>query len=375
MPENKILKEFLESTYNKEKNYNSICSKIKGGMNMKKKLLNIAAVLLIIVVAGVTVQGVYAKIAWNIEYEKYQNRNVITRTVAIDETKQGDFAENINMDYIYQDGIGIKVKSLMLTNDYCKIGIDFKLNEEAQKNKDKISYGYAIYDENNNIYAISERISFARKPKKATYFEKLYKELGIKSNNLNNELCNSITYGFSGISMTSDMRFPKSKKLYVRIFDIGYETYEFDNENHKIKNSEEFCLSNSEWQFEIDVPEKFYERTAVELVLSENVEGIVINKAELTETSLVMKANIKGLRDFIMDGKDMKTETFGKLRDAAFYISDGNDNIYLPTEMGTTREENEISARFGIGKDALENKIFLNVSLNDIQAKIELIQK
>ena len=89
MPDNKIFKEFLESTYDREKNYNSICSKIKGGIDMKKKILNIVAVLLIVLV---TAKSVYAKIAWHIEYKEYENRNVITRTLAINEN---NYSENL----------------------------------------------------------------------------------------------------------------------------------------------------------------------------------------------------------------------------------------------------------------------------------------
>lgn len=371
MSENKIFKEFCQSIYNKENNYHSICSNIKGGMDMKKKWFNVAAVILIAVIIGVTAKGVYAKISWNIAYKEYENRNVITRKIAIDEEKQEEYSENLDMDYIYQDNIGIKLKSLMITNDYFQLDFDMQLNEKTQMNQDKISYGYAIYDENNHIYAILERTSFV-KPKKGTYWKKLYKELGIKANKIT-MLSNTATLGGTTISMTSEEGFPKSKKLYVRIFDIGYDVYEIDAQNKKTEYIEEVCLSNSEWQFEIDVPEKFYERETVELVLSKEVDGIIINKAELTKTSLVMKVNIKGLRDFIMEGRDMGTQTFAKLRDAAFYLSDGEGNVYAPTELGTTKEKGEISARFGIGTDTLDKRIFLNVSLNDIQAKIELI--
>lgn len=367
MPENKIFKEFLESTYDREKNYNSICSKIKGGIDMKKKILNIAAVLLIVLVTGVTAQSVYAKIAWHIEYKEYENRNVIRRTLAIDEN---NYSENLNMDYMYQDNIGIKIKSFMITNDYLQLDFDIKFDKEMKIDKDDISYGIAIYDENNNIYIVNDRMHHNKN--KSSYRKKLYKELGVKSANM---LTSSSFYGLSGIRMTSDKGFPQSKKLYIRIFDIGYTTYKYDDKHEKIIGYEENCLSDSEWQFEIDVPEKFYKRTTVELVPSKEVEGIVINKAELTETALIMKVNINGFRDFLMSGRDMETEEFNKSSDAAFYISDGDGNIYTASSRGTTQNENEISARFGIGKDALDKKIFVNVSLNDIQTRIELVQK
>ncbi len=362
MQENKIFKEFLENTYDKDKNYNSICSYIKGGIYMKKNLLNIAAVILTVLVIGISAQNIYAKIAWNIEYKEYQKRNVITRQIAIDENSKDGYIENLNMDYTYQDNIGIKIKSLIITNDYCQIDFDTKLNEDVNK----ISYGYVVYDENYTIYACSERWSKSKNNK--SYLQKLYKELGIK-NNKSKILSDSSWHGISKISMTSNIGFPNSKKLYIRIFDIGYDIFK---ENGSV---EQIDLSNSEWQFEIDVPEKFYERTTIQLVLKNDVEGIVINKAELTQTGLVIKADIKQLRDFLMSGKDMKSEDYEKLENAVFYISDGNDNIYRATGLGTTNKANEISARFGIGKKDLDKKIFLNVSLNDIQEKVELVQK
>lgn len=371
MHENKIFRELLENVYNKEKNYTDISSKIKKVIDMKKKILKIVAVLLIVVI-GYTAQDIYAKIAWNISYEKYKNRNVITRSIALDEKAKDKYRENLNMDYIYQDKIGIKLNSLIIANDYCQIDLDIKLDEEIQIGEDNLQYGMVVYDENNNIYNISER--WHKNEKQLTYWKKLYKELGIKENQ-SKELSNTAQYSKSKVTMTSIKGFPKSKKLYIRIFDIGYEDCKIDYEKMEVIYRNDINLSNSEWQFEIDIPEKFYERTETQLKLGKEVEGIDIKKAELTQTGLSMIVNIKQLKDFMLGGMNMGSEEFGTLSKAAFYISDGDDNIYTATEFGTTTENGELSVRFGIGKDDLDKGIFLNVSLNDIQEKIELVQK
>lgn len=345
--------------------------KFKEVFDMKKKFLNAVAVVVLVLVIGTIAPKVYAMIVWNIEYKEYENRNIIRRMVALDESSRVGYIENIDMDYVYQDGIGIKITSLILTNDYCKIGID-TISENGEIDKDKTFFNYSIYDENNNIYAVLERITGSRKD--STYWKKVYKELGIKADNMNSQLAQTAFGNLSDITMTSIKGFPKSKKLYLRISNIGYINTEFDRESGKVFNIEDVCLSNSEWQFEIDVPEKFYDRAEIELVLSESVDGVIINKAELTETGLEMKISINKFREFLMSGKDMDQDTFNKLRDSAFYISDGDGNIYAPANIGLN-EKDEIHARFGIGKDNLDKKIFLNVSLNDIQAKIELIKK
>ena len=71
----------------------------------------------------------------------------------------------------------------------------------------------------------------------------------------------------------------------------------------------------------------------------------------MTQTGLSMIVNIKQLKDFMLGGMNMGSEEFGTLSKAAFYISDGDDNIYTATEFGTTTENGELSVRFGIGKD------------------------
>lgn len=360
MNKNEIIKEYFEKEYGKQKNYESIMKKIKGGKSMKKKVINTAAIFVMIVTIGFVTQTIYANIAWNIAYQEYQNRNIITRNITMEEATKEGYLENISMDYVVQDQIGIKVQSLMMTNDYVYIGLDMKLPETPEK----ISYGYAVYDENNNMYTFWPSISSISK--KNNSWKNLKQELGIKSNEV---LSDVVSSSDSSIQMNSSTGFPHSKKLYIRIFDIGYDIYQ---ENGKFEN---VCLSNSEWQFEINVPEKIYERTSIELMLEKEIEGITLNKAELTETGLSIKANIKELRNFLMAGKDMDSKEFDKLRDAAFYLSDGEDNIYMATDMGTTKNENEIQAKFGIGKQDLDKKIYLNVSLNDVQAKIQLVEK
>lgn len=323
MSENKILKEFLKNTYNQEKNYNSICSKIEKNIYEKKKVLNVAALILIVLVIGVTANEVYAKVAWNIACKKYQERNIISKTIALDEGSRAKYSEKIDMNYIYKDKIGVKITSLILTNDYMHVGLDIKFEEEPNVNESMINYGFAIYDENNNVYCISKRTS--KNKVSENYYKKIYEELGIYNPFKNYKLGNSTARDISGITIISDKGFPQTKKLYIRIFDIGYIDFYSDKD---------ICLSESEWQFEIDVPKKFYERTAIELVAKEEVEGIIINKVELTETDLLI--NIK-INEFLTRDEEMKIKKFQELKNMVFYISDGDGNIYTANQSTVTR--------------------------------------
>lgn len=386
MQNNKILKEFLEHEYNQDANYKAIVAKTERKLNMKKKILNVAAVVLVIITVGIITPTVYAKIAWNIEFKEYQKREKVSGWGTVNEAIKDGYEENINMEYIYKDGIGIKIDSLMLTDDYFKMQVNMKFDENAKINTETFSYGVAIYDESNNVYAIAERVHWGTNEKASTYFKKFYKETGIKYNKKNvfaNELATSCSKGIvsaipgniiTDIEMSSYKGFPKSKKIYVRIFDIGYSMYERDIENKKIKNGEDFPLTDVEWNIEIDVPEKFYEREITELKLFENIEDIRLTKAEISETGLVINADITGLVELIMSGKDMNVQEFNNLKDNTIFVSDENGEKYLPLDMGTI-SESEMFMKFDLGKKDLTKKLYLNININEQSYKIELVKK
>lgn len=386
MQNNKILKEFLEHEYNQDANYKAIVSKTERKPSMKKKILSVAAVILVVIVVGVTVPTVRAKIAWNTEFAEYQNRDRVEGTGAINEAIKDGYEENINMEYIYKDNIGIKVDSLMISNDCFRMQVNIKFDKDTNVDKRTFNYGVAIYDENNNVYAISERTHWGAKEQGKSYYKKFYQETGIKYNKkdvVGNELASSRSSGIismtprniiAGIEMSSNKGFPKSKKLYIRIFDIGYSSIEVDAENKKVTPKEEVSLTDVEWDFEIDVPEKFYERETTELKLAEEIKGVKINKAEISETGLILNLKIDGIRKILMDGKDMDSEEFKNIRDNTVYVSEGDGTNHIPIEMRTAEGDN-VEMKFNISKKHLEGKLYLNVNIKGESYKVELIKK
>ena len=216
-------KEYTKEQFSKEKNYNAILQKVKGsGVMKKKKILSIAAVLLVVVIVGAMAPNIYANIKWNIEFKEYQNRKVDYGLASIN-TAVDEYETNIDMDYIYQDEIGVKLEGMLITDDFFKMNIGIKLPEEMEVETDTFSYGYAVYDENNNIYGVFERLKMG-KESALTYWKKLYKELGVKYDKKDvfsiqyQDSCQgaSVTTSEKGYlsttaSMTSNRGFPKSK--------------------------------------------------------------------------------------------------------------------------------------------------------------------
>lgn len=383
MLESKLLKNYLNEKYSKENNYYEILQKVKGSGNMKKrKILNIAAILLIVIMLGALTPSIYAKIQWNIEYQEYENRPINYGSATINEAIQ-EYEKNIQMDYIYKNDIGIKIDSLILTNDYFKINVNFKLPEDIELNTQTFRYGFAVYDENGNIYGIQERMLF--KDEKVPYWEKLYKELGtnydkkdvfavqLKDSSgmgvITSQKGNIIAY----TQMTSNKGFPKSKKLYIRIFDIGYDLMELNEEKTQMLSAQNVNITNDEWIIELNIPEEFYTRQSINLKLANEVEGLKISKAELTKTALVMKVEQDGLRKAVMDGRNLSEEEFTNKINEAIHIEDEQGNTYNYTNLSTTENPEEIQLKFSLSTKDISKRLYLCVKINGKDYKVELI--
>lgn len=391
---NEAMKEYAEKIHDKEKNYNKILSKWKGVSNMKitiKKIINIAAVFIIVIFIGTISTRIYAKIQWDIQFKEYQNRQVGEGKGTLELAKENGYAEILDMDYLTQDGISVKVDSLLITDDCFDANISFKFAEDIKVDSRFFSYGYAIYDENNNVYSIFSRMHmnskdnfdyttvFMLKEIKGNYDKKhIYSEILSDSSNLEIIEANSedrtITTNFSVRAKDS---FPKSKKIYIRIFDLGYtmvDTSEKDGIT-KIESTEDFVLSDAEWRFEIDVPNKFYERDTIELKLEKDIPELEIEKITLTEVGLVVNFKSKEYYDLIMNGKDMGAEKIQELSKEMLNITNGEGKVYQELSVGTTGEKEGFKITYDAGKVDLNKKLFINFKINDIQYTSELIEK
>lgn len=387
---NKVIKEYTEQLHNKDSNYDAIVGKEKGVTKMKirkNKILSGAAIFMVVMLIGTISTQIYAKIQWEIKFKEYQHREYEIGQGTMKEAIENGYNEEIQMEYITQEGISAKVDSLIITDDYLETKINFQFADDVKVDSEKFSFGYAIYDDQNNIYGISSRMHIGSKEKKDTYTKYIYEELGVhynKKDMYSIQLNDASGLGnisavdrniISKITMGSTKGFPRSKKLYIRVFDLGYSMVEFDKENRKIKDAEDFSLSQAEWIFEIQVPDKFYERSTTELKLKEEIPGIEIEKITVTEVGLVVRAKIEGLSDIVLAGKDMEIEQWQKKRNETIHITDGDGKVYYENTMGTLQEKDSFRMNYEINKQMLNKRLFLNVKINGEQYSSELIEK
>lgn len=370
MNKNKILDNYLEKEFDSKETLSKIHLKIN--KNSKVKILNSISILSVITILLGTTSVIYARRNWQKEYQEYLNRNIQTAIASSSWDKINGEIENLNMGYIYQDGIGIKIDSLLITDYTCQIDFDFKMTGEQKENK-AFKFGFAIYDEQKNIYNVSERIKLTGSKTLKNYEKKLCQELNVKYNPKEYNMPKQFATGVSlnpisindekttlRLELNAKENLPKSKKLYIRVFDVGYSLADFsdiDGTEFKIENAVDFPLSNSEWQFEIEIPEKFYDKTYMKLKLKENIENFNAENIILSETNLSMVIDSKYSLENIISG---------------IKILDEDGKVY---HIYKTVDGEKYKLIFNI-ENALNKKLYMDINIPEynIDKDIELIK-
>lgn len=385
---NEVLKEYLKNQNNIDENYKIILEKSKRKKSKLRRVLDITAVGLVIMLIGTVSNQMYAKRQWDIKFEEYQNREYQFETVGIEESQDNGYAEKINMDYVFQNDIGVKINSVMITDDYFETYIDFKFPENMPVSYKDFTFGYVVYDE-NNIYSYQTRSRRVNQKEKYKfdydYIKCLLKELNIKYNKLDgiHSICldSSQLWGpvsandtniLSIISMDSIKGFPRSKKLYIRIFDLGMSMLDYEEKDGKIKvlDREDITLSDeAEWIFEIDIPERIYNRETINLRLKDDIPGLEVEKLTVTESRLL----IKGKMDFSEILENTELQIYDELIHEKINITDNEGNVYY--NLANSSFGNEFYFGFDINKNMLEEKkLFLNVKIDGKVYTEELIK-
>lgn len=369
---NKEVKEYFN---NEQQNFEKIKLKINKKENQKKKILSTFFSILIIGIVFFLTPQMYAKFQFNKNYQEYKRRNYISGSGEIATA----YSEKINMDYVYNNDIGIKMDSIIFTDDTLKLVLDIKMPEDKRIDKkdpsqEKIKYdiGYIIYDEKNNIYDISSPLAYMvnenENEKYQKYLKSFFKEIGIKkkyedihifANGTSNDISYNDDYITNEIKLMSIEGFPNSQKIYIRIIYFGDMIFKENSDEIPETN----MLCNSEWNFELQTADKFLKREPLNLVLLDEIPKLKIEKFTVSETGTVLIAKKKNVVETMQNGKDI--DNWGEVSDELINITDENGNIYYPIQGGTTAEKNEFYERFEIDKDILKNTtLYLNIKVD-----------
>lgn len=347
---------------------------------MKKlKIANVAAVLAVAVVIGCVTPTIYAKIKWNIEFNEYKEKTFETPTETLDYARESGFADKIDEDYVVKDGVGIKLDSFLLTDDCLNARVSFKFSEEKEVDSGTFEFGYVIYDENKNIYGLRTRRHKTRIQEQdlmIATFNKLgvkYDENAIFDKVLNDRssIENVVTTEdrtiVNDITLRAKDVFPKSQKIYIEFFDLGYLMMDWTEIHGEYDPSqidmEDFPITDKEWIFE---------RDTLNLVLKDEIPDFQIEKCTLTESGMILDFKSEEYMKLVGTVKEVD----GILMNPTWNmvtITDGEGKQYGNTGSGGT-ENGSYRMDIDAGKKDLEKKLFVNFISNGQKYTSELVE-
>lgn len=214
----------------------------------------------ILCIGIVTATTVYAKDIINFITSIFTNS-----TPGIDKAVDNEFIQNVNMDFITFNDVGIKVDYLLMDDYNLDISFVYKYCGNSQ-NLQSIKYNnICIKDEQNNVLCL-----LSNTPIKDNTIEVI--GTTIKSSNDQQFLDDSSVRDSILITPTNTC-FPKSQKLFIEINTIS------------LKIDDEIIEINGNWNFSINLDNKFVTRTSYEYT-SKYSEDISLIKTNLSNSSL-----------------------------------------------------------------------------------------
>lgn len=292
-----------------------------------KYIKYIIAILLLCIISPKVVSFAYI-------YYKYKANNTIgyvseSTNIAI----ENGYIQNVDMDYIYYKGVGIKIDYIVMSDYNLNILFDFnfgnqKINTDSLELKDLI-----IYDENKNIifcydtkaireFANTNFISWKNKDGSFNQYSDGYGVQLIEMDEKTNKILYKVRSGING--------FPNSKKLFFSFTSI----YDY-RENKEI--------FSGNWNLEINLSEKFYNRENLYYSIDENKNNSTkIELIEAVTTDTITRVTIR------CDYTEKE-----KLAGVNLYLKDNNEKIYSRNNIDEDNiyiRDNIISATFAISK-------------------------
>lgn len=257
-----------------------------------------------IVILSLVVAGSGVVLAVNIV--NHIKNNYVISTNGIDAAIENGEGQNINMDFVYDKGIGIKVNNILL--DETNLNIEYEYDYKDEYNISNIMIDeYLIRDQDNNIiyfYSNDENKVIPHKKIANNRFRNSYKE--------NKQYKENILY-------TSE-QFPKISTLYFEIMKISIN-------NKKISGM---------WLFDIDIDKKEKSSKTYIATYSQYIDKINI-RLDKTILNIELEVNEAINSDMIIDPNNViLTDYKNKKYD------------YISMEDGKVENKNIISLKYDI---------------------------
>lgn len=285
----------------------------------------------------ITATTVYAKDIVNFITNIFTNSNP-----GIDKAVENGYVQNVDMDFITYNDVGVKVDYLLMDDHNLDISFVYKYFGEATNIKELKYADLSIKDEQNNVLCFVSEDTTNTNVIDAS-IDSTKEQQFIDDTTIRDSL------------LITSKEFLNSKKLYIEISKIT------------LTLNDEIKYINGSWKFSINLDDNFVTRNSYEYssTNSSYVDNIV---TLLNATSLSIEMHLNTL----FDEATLYTRN-------AIILTDENNNTYRPTKMLSKNNNtfepysSTITLLYPISTYDNINKLYLHIVLSsDKQIDIEL---
>ncbi len=294
--------------------------------------------VLVISLSVVTASTVFAKDIINFFTSIFTNSNK-----GVDTAVENGYVQNVDMDFIEDNNLGVKVDYVLMDDHNLNISFVYKYLGDDVSQITGLNYmDLTIKDENENVLYRSS---------KDNQNDNMVSNITKYTNN--QQIIDNTTIRSSLLAASNN--FPKSEMLYISINNIS------------LNSNDELINVNGNWNFSINLADKFIYRTSYKYNCSDNK---YINNIEtlLTDTSLkiTLQLNTPFNKNMIYLYNSI-------------ILKDVDNKVYSYTEMSsknTSDSTSSITLFYPITiYDTNIDKLFLHIDLDtDKSIDIELLK-
>ena len=243
-------------------------------------------------------------------------------TPGIDSATQNGFVHNIDMDFVYDSNIGIKVGNIVMSTNTLDISFVYDCTDYNDISKINI-YEYSITDENGNLIA---KVNEPKIDEESIANDFVNVEENINNSNYYN---NSVLF--------KSREFPNLEKLFFNISSL------------QINSKDENYYINGNWNFEISLNDELGSES-INLTNSNISEYVKSVESYLNETTFVVDLELTEKLDKSI-GYDLNN----------ILLIDDENNVYYYDFFNFS--ENKLHLEFYYGKYNLDGELSLQIKI------------
>jgi len=293
----------------------------------------------------------------------FAGKVIIENMNSVEIAKEYGYFEKVDMDYVKDAGLGIKIENYFI--DQGRVGVTINLQTEEEIDSAEI-YSTNLTGSNSYSEIIDGKIYiYSDESETGIEYKSRWDLIKFIDENGNEIRYDEDTIGGRGpelgeyeVLSNNVVSTLYTKPIYQEVTASKMKVVIKRVITHKDGNEKEYI---GNWEFEIDIADKYLNKSnSIKYNGTVNLENVVVEKAELSATKLIVRLKAENLQKLLYRTEDNREILYGFPR---LFGEEGEYNHEeINTEQSNYYDKNEMVFKFDISKFNAENsyKILLD---------------